>query len=75
MLATQVLSRIHDRFGVELSTQAVFDAPTIAELAVMVEIRQIEGAEPQEVLAVMRESDSLMDEQVETLLSREGSEP
>jgi FkbH-like protein len=72
LLATQVLSRIYDRFDVELSIQAVFDAPTVTELAATVEIRQIEAAEPQEVLAMMHEFDNLTDEQVETLLSREG---
>jgi len=72
LLATQVLSRIYDRLGVELSIQNIFDAPTIADLAAMVETHQIEGAEPQQVLAMMRELDGLTDEQVEALLSREG---
>jgi amino acid adenylation domain-containing protein len=33
LLAIQVLSRLRDRLGIELSVRAFFDAPTIAELA------------------------------------------
>lgn len=72
LLATQVLSRIYDRFGVELSIQDVFDAPTIAELAATVETHQIEKAEPEQVLTIVREFDGLTEEQVEALLAREG---
>jgi amino acid adenylation domain-containing protein len=33
LLATQVISRVRDAFGVELQVRAVFEAPTIADLA------------------------------------------
>jgi FkbH-like protein len=75
LLATQVLSRIYDTFRVELSMQDIFAAPTIAELAAVVETRQIEQAEPQQVLALLREIDGLTDDQIEALLFGEGSEP
>jgi FkbH-like protein len=73
LLATQVLSRVRDVFHVELSIQDIFEAPTLAELAGVVERRQIEQAEPDQVLTLLQEIDGLTDDQIEMLLAREES--
>ncbi|MCP4664329.1 MAG: non-ribosomal peptide synthetase, partial [bacterium] len=37
LLATQVISRVREAFGVEIALHALFDGPTVAELAVAIE--------------------------------------
>jgi acyl carrier protein len=44
LLATQVISRLRDEFGVELPLQQIFEAPTIADLTLVVAAAQAESA-------------------------------
>jgi acyl carrier protein len=52
LLATQVMSRLRDAFHVELPLQRIFEAPTVAELALSVSEKQLEQ-ESDEALAEM----------------------
>lgn len=72
LLATQVLSRIHGILGLELSIQDIFEAPTIEELASVVDVRQIDRAEPEQILEALEDLDGLTDDQIEAFLLREG---
>ena len=56
LLATQALTQIRRSFGIELSMRAIFKAPTIAELA-----RLIEAASPQTSLPAIRPVDRRSD--------------
>jgi amino acid adenylation domain-containing protein len=44
LLAMQVMSRLHDEFGVSLTLRTIFDAPTVVELAAQVD--RAEAASP-----------------------------
>jgi amino acid adenylation domain-containing protein len=38
LLGTQVIARVRDTFGIELSLRSLFDAPTVAELSTQIEM-------------------------------------
>jgi len=72
LLAVQLLSRVRQALGVELSLEVVYSGEfTVAELAKAVELKEIEqaGGNYQELL---RELEGLSDEQVRALLAEEG---
>ena len=61
MLATQLVARVRRSFGVELSLLEFFDAPTIAEQAVLVEVyllKEIEDMTEEEALRLLEEDTS-----------------
>ncbi|MDY7095151.1 MAG: amino acid adenylation domain-containing protein, partial [Acidobacteriota bacterium] len=63
LLATQALSRIRETFAIDLELRRLFEAPTVAELAGVVEDRIIEQIE------------SLSDEEVDSLLEEDEPAP
>jgi FkbH-like protein len=71
LLAVQLLSRVRQTCGVDLSLEVVYSGEfTVAELAKAVELKEIEraGGEYQELL---RELEGLSDEEVRALLAEE----
>ncbi|HWC98904.1 MAG TPA: HAD-IIIC family phosphatase [Candidatus Sulfopaludibacter sp.] len=71
LLAVQLLSRVRQTCGVDLSLEVVYSGEfTVAELAKAVELKEIEqaGGEYQDLLA---ELDGLSDEEVRALLAEE----
>lgn len=57
LLATQVVSRVGEAFGVELPLRRLFEAPTVAGLALEVTLRQAEETSPEQVAALLTELD------------------
>jgi acyl carrier protein len=55
LLVTQVVSRVRERFQIDLPLAAVFETSTIAELAVVVVQRQVEGMDPEALAALLGE--------------------
>jgi acyl transferase domain-containing protein len=56
LLATQIVSRTRDQFGLELPLKAVFEAPTIARFAALVEeaiMAEIEAMSEDEILSLV----------------------
>lgn len=71
LLAVQLLSRVRQLYGVELSLEVVYSGEfTVADLARAVELKEIEqaGGDYQDLLA---ELEGLSDEEVRTLLAKE----
>ena len=72
LTATQLVSRIRDRFGLELPLVKVFERPTIELLAVeIVRLKAVEEEEA-ELLRVLGELESLSEEESQSLLADSG---
>jgi FkbH-like protein len=75
LLAVQLLSRLADELGVELTLEVVYGADfTVAELARAIELREVEMAGGDQYAALLAEIESLSDEEVRELLAKESGE-
>jgi len=75
LLAVQLLSRLKEELGIELSLDVVYGADfTVAELAKAIELREIEMAGADRYAALLAEVESLTDEEVRELLAKESGE-
>lgn len=77
LLAIQLLSRIRQEFGADLTLDVVYAGEmTVAEMARLVEMDSMEGLTPEEYEALVREIEAMPDEEVRALLEAEsGSLP
>ena len=71
LLATQLNARITSRTGAELSLAAVLRAPTIAELAALVESALLEAVDESTLEDLVSEIDGLSDAALDALLSEQ----
>lgn len=75
LLAVQLLSRLKDELGIELSLEVVYGAEfTVSELAKAIELREIEMAGADQYAILLAEVESLTDEEVRELLAKESGE-
>ena len=75
LLAVQLLSRVKEELGIELTLEVVYGADfTVAELAKAIELREIEAAGADQYAALLAEVEKLTDEEVRELLAKESGE-
>ena len=72
--ATQIISRVIDRFRVELPVKSLLEAPTVAEMAVVITQNQAKKAEKEDVSRMLAELEALSDEEAQQLLADKGGE-
>lgn len=81
LLAVQLLSLVRQTFDLDLSLKVIYSGDfTVAELAKAIELRQIEQAGAGRYAEILKELESLSDEEVRALLAQEqdggsGSKP
>ncbi|MET0400662.1 MAG: amino acid adenylation domain-containing protein [Longimicrobiaceae bacterium] len=69
LLATRVLAAVWESFGVEVPLHRVFDAPTLAGMAAVVD-----GERETELARMLAELDDMSDEEARLLLAAEGEQ-
>jgi acyl carrier protein len=71
LVATQLISRLREVFGVDLSLRVLFEAPTVAELSVEVVRAQAGEVDADELAAALAELEALSPEDLEAQLAGE----
>ncbi|MCZ6625085.1 MAG: phosphopantetheine-binding protein, partial [Deltaproteobacteria bacterium] len=64
LLATQVMSRVLNAFQTEIPLRALFEKPTIGELAMFITEAQVKGAKQEDLSRIMDELESLSEDEV-----------
>ncbi len=68
LLATQILARLHESFPVELPLRQLFEKPTVASLAALIEESLLAQQSDDTLLALLQELEGLSDEEARRLL-------
>ena len=70
LLATQVVSRIRSAFSIEFPLRSLFELPTIAEIAAMIEQNQAKQASDPELAQMLSEVEAMSDEEAQKIVAK-----
>ena len=71
LLATQIISRVIDKFRVELPIKSLLEAPTVAEMAVVIMQNQAKKAGEEDLDRMLAELEALSDDEARRLIAEE----
>ena len=71
LLATQIASRVRELYDVEIPLRALFESPTIAQLAILITEAMLENADDDELADLLDQLDDLTEEELMRLLEEE----
>ena len=71
LAAARVISRVIQAFRWELPVHAMFDAPTVAEMAAVITAKQGKEADDDDLARMLAEIESISENQAKTLLKKE----
>lgn len=69
LAATRVLSRVIEGFGIDVSLQSLFQAPTVAEMTKLIAENREKTTSEHELGSILAELDSLSEEEAQRLVS------
>ncbi len=71
LLATQIITQVIKTFKVEVPLRSLFEAPTVAKMAMIITRYQTRKAKPDEIGRMLAELESLSDEEAQRLVVEE----
>ena len=73
LAAMRVVSRVIQTFRLELQVKALFDSPTVAEMAILITQNESKRASEVDLAQMLRELEAMTEEEVQKLLTDENT--
>ena len=73
--ATRVVSQVIKTFQLDLPVKALFDSPTVAEMAIVVAQKQAKKLGEEELARLLSELESISEDEAQRLLAKESGQP